>query len=70
MMDWRSCIVVEFLSSYFDCAPIKNKMDEEGGGKQEGVILCPILMPNAFSGDLCVSLSHFEHPRLENTVIY
>ena len=35
-----------------------------------GMILCLTLTPNAFSEDLCVSLSHFEHPRLENTIIY
>ena len=32
-----------------------------GIGMGMGMISCPTLMPNSFSKDLCVSLSHFQH---------
>ena len=35
-----------------------------------GRFMCPPVTPNAFLGDLCASRPHFEHPKLENTVIY
>ena len=28
MMDWRSCVCVEFLSLILICAPIENKMND------------------------------------------
>ena len=40
----------------------RRRNNEEGSEKR--FILCPTLSPNAFSEDLSVSRSHFEHPRL------
>ena len=59
----------------------KDRKEEKGrrerGRKPEldlelniGRFMCPPFTPNAFLGHLCASRSHFEHPRLENTVIY